>query len=166
MRRTDREITDFEKMLSVADACDCCRLGFVDGDEAYIVPLNFGYEVQDNTLILYFHGASEGRKLSLAKKSKLVSFEMDTGHALTEGATACAYSYLYQSLMGKGTITVLTDYEEKLHALRRIMEHYSDKGEWSFQEKVVNMVSVMRLEVTALSCKEHSGVPAKHGGPA
>ena len=95
-----------------------------------------------------------------------VSVEMDTGHALTEGATACAYSYLYQSLMGKGTMTVLAEYEEKLHALRRIMEHYSDKGEWSFQEKAVNMVSVMRLEVTALSCKEHSSIPAKHGGPA
>lgn len=38
MRRRDREIKDFSKMLDIMKACDCCRLGFVDEQEAYIVP--------------------------------------------------------------------------------------------------------------------------------
>ena len=43
MRRKDREITDFNKMLDIMEACDCCRIGLADKSEAYIVPLNFGY---------------------------------------------------------------------------------------------------------------------------
>ena len=44
MRRRDREITDREKMLEIVAECDCCRLGLVDNGEAYIVPMNFGFE--------------------------------------------------------------------------------------------------------------------------
>ena len=63
MRRKDREITDFHKMIEILNACDCCRIGLVDENEAYIVPMNFGYEVVDNSLTLYFHCAKEGKKL-------------------------------------------------------------------------------------------------------
>lgn len=38
MRRTDREILDFEQMLAVVEACSCCRLGLIDEAGAYIVP--------------------------------------------------------------------------------------------------------------------------------
>ena len=38
------------------------RLGFVDGDDAYIVPLNYGYEDKDGELVIYCHGAKDGRK--------------------------------------------------------------------------------------------------------
>ena len=41
MRRKDREVTDFDKMMEILSACDCCRLGLVDENGAYIVPLNF-----------------------------------------------------------------------------------------------------------------------------
>ena len=43
MRRKDREITDFEQMRAILDACDCARLGLVDEQGAYIVPMNFGW---------------------------------------------------------------------------------------------------------------------------
>ena len=65
MRRRDREITDREKMLEIVAECDCCRLGLVDNGEAYIVPMNFGFEDAGSALTLYFHCAAEGRKLDL-----------------------------------------------------------------------------------------------------
>ena len=40
MRRKDREVTDFSKMIDILKSCDCCRLGLVDGNEAYIVSMN------------------------------------------------------------------------------------------------------------------------------
>ena len=43
MRRTDREITDAEKITQIIQTCHCCRLGFCDNGAVYIVPLNFGY---------------------------------------------------------------------------------------------------------------------------
>lgn len=60
MRRRDREITDWEKMLEIVAECDCCRLGLVDNGKAYIVPMNFGFEDAGSALTLYFHCAAEG----------------------------------------------------------------------------------------------------------
>lgn len=44
MRRKDREITSYDKMLEIMQSCDCCRIGLKDKDSVYILPLNFGYE--------------------------------------------------------------------------------------------------------------------------
>lgn len=155
MRRKDREITDFAQMLAIVSACDCCRIGLVDSDGAYIVPMNFGFEVIDKHFVIYFHGAKTGKKLSLLKNQQFVSFEMDRKHELVRGEEACSYSFCYQSVMGKGTIKLLEKYEEKVHGLQAIMEHYSNQSEWKFREEQVNMVSVLQLEVTEWSCKEH-----------
>ena len=47
MRRSDREVTDPKQIRDIIDHCTCCRLGFWDGQEVYILPLNFGYEEAD-----------------------------------------------------------------------------------------------------------------------
>lgn len=155
MRRADREIREFDRMLAVADACDCCRLGLLDDAGAYIVPLNFGYEAEGEKLTLYFHGAGQGKKIDLILEQKSASFEMDTRHALVEGETACAYSYRYQSVMGRGRIRLIEEYEEKVHGLQAIMAHYSRDREFAFGEEAVNRTAVIKLEVEAWSCKEH-----------
>lgn len=155
MRRKDREVTDYNKMIEILSACDCCRLGLVDENGAYIVPLNFGYEEVDGKVLLYFHGSAVGKKIDLIKTQETASFEMDRKHQLVEGTIACAYSYLYQSIMGKGTIQMLDNYEEKVHALQVLMSHYSAKGEWQFKKEQVDLIAVIKMEVTNWSCKEH-----------
>lgn len=155
MRRKDREITDYNRMLEILDACDCCRIGLMDDKGAYIVPLNFGYENQDGKLVLYFHGATAGKKNDLIKEQPIASFEMDRKHELVEGQIACAFSYLYQCIMGKGNIQLVEEHEDKVDALQKIMSHYSDRKVWEFKEEQVRMVAVFKLEVTEWSCKEH-----------
>ena len=85
MRRKDREITDFKQIMEIIDRCDCCRVGFCDDGQVYIVPLNFGYAEENGKLTFYFHGAKEGRKIDLIGKAPKVGFEMDTDHKLNEG---------------------------------------------------------------------------------
>ena len=58
MRRKDREVKDFDRIAEIINGCDCCRLGLVDEGEAYIVPMNFGFDTADGKLNLYFHCAS------------------------------------------------------------------------------------------------------------
>ncbi len=70
MRRKDREVTDFDKMMEILSACDCCRLGLVDENGAYIVPLNFGYEEADGKLFLFSRRSSR-------KENR---FDPDTGN--------------------------------------------------------------------------------------
>ena len=39
MRRKDREVTDSQKIREIILSCRCCRLGFYDNGQVYIVPL-------------------------------------------------------------------------------------------------------------------------------
>ena len=40
MRRTERDITDLNKIKEIIENNQCCRLGFIDQSSVYIVPLN------------------------------------------------------------------------------------------------------------------------------
>ena len=155
MRRKEREVTDAAKINEIIGRCDCCRLGFVDGDEAYIVPLNFVMAEEDGRRVLYMHGAKEGRKANLIREKGRCSFEMDTTHQVLSADAACDFSYLYQSVMGKGSIAFVEDLEQKAAALNLIMGQYSGKSDWEFPAEMLKRTGLMRLEVEALSCKEN-----------
>ena len=155
MRRKDREVTDSTSIADIISRCNCCRIGFYDNGEVYIVPLNFGYTVNDNTYILYFHGAKEGRKIDLICKNPNVGFEMDTHYALNNADIACGYSARFQSIIGNGFVSMVSEHEEKKLGLSLLMEHNTGKRDWNFDEKMLNAVAVFKLVVTKMSCKEH-----------
>lgn len=85
MRRKDREVTDEARIDEIISRCNCCRIGFNDSGEVYIVPLNFGYVKQDGRRTFYFHSAKDGRKIDLVKDGYEVGFEMDCGYELHPG---------------------------------------------------------------------------------
>lgn len=155
MRRKDREITDNNRILEIMENCDCCRLGFYDGEEVYIVPLNFGYKSENESLTLYFHGAKEGRKVVLSNQVKTVGFEMDTNYKLHEAETACSHSARFDSIIGNGNISVVEELTEKEVALQLIMLKATHKADWMLTKNMLNSVCVIKVEVTKLSCKSH-----------
>lgn len=57
--------------------------------------------------------------------------------------------------MGTGTITTLSDREEKTEGLQKIMEHYTSKTQWEFDERILNITTVLKLSVKSLAGKEH-----------
>lgn len=152
MRRKEREVADRAKIIEIIESCDVCRLGMVDDFGAYIVPMNFGFE-DNGGLTLYFHCAVEGKKLDLLRKNPRASFEMDSRHELVAGVKACAYSYLYSSVMGRGVVRFLEG-GEKLSALGQIMAHYGVLNR-DFDPRALEKVTVIALEVTEMSAKEH-----------
>ncbi|MGN0135589.1 pyridoxamine 5'-phosphate oxidase family protein [Anaerotignum sp.] len=155
MRRKDREVTDFGKIMEIIDRCDCCRVGFCDEGQVYIVPLNFGYTEENGKITLYFHGAKEGRKMELIRKAPNVGFELDTDHKLNEAESACDYSYRFQSIIGNGKMSMIEDMEDKKRALNIVMKHATGKGDWEFDPNMLKVVATFKLEVETLSCKEH-----------
>ena len=155
MRRKDRKISDFSRMIEIVRTCDCCRLGLLDADEAYIVPMNFGLTAHEGLLTLFFHGAADARKIMWIRKQPRASFEMDRKHELLRGDTACAFSYRYQSVMGKGDIRLIESYEEKIRGLQTIMAHYSADSFKAFGKDQLEQLCVIRLDVTHWSCKAH-----------
>lgn len=136
-------------------ACPMMRLAFNDEGGPYIVPMNFGYENRDGQRVFYFHCAKEGRKMELIRRCPQAGFEMDTGYALRRGDTACAYSAAFASLIGTGDIRLVGQKEEKRAALALLMRHTAGDGPWTFEDRQVDAVTVFRLDVRQLSCKEH-----------
>lgn len=155
MRRKDREVKDRSKILEIIKSCDCCRIAFKEKEGTYILPLNFGLDDNENNLVFYFHGAKEGKKIELIKEQPIVGFELDTKHELVIGKTACAFSYCYQSVIGKGEISLVNDLNEKNFALNTIMKQYSSLDNTEFSDHMLNSVAVIKLKVLELSCKEH-----------
>ena len=157
MRRLERAVSDGNHVLEIIQSCDCCRVAFSEPDGPYIVPMNFGIESsQEGQMVLYFHGASAGKKGELMQKNPCVGFEMDTGHGLVPGAQACSCSFLYQSVIGKVKIEILSNLEEKKHGLTVLMRPYAPGKEWDFPSAMLERTAVFRLDVTEWSCKEHS----------
>lgn len=158
MRKGEREVTDLKKIREIVQDCKVCRLGFCEDGEVYIVPVNFGYEMEEKRLILYVHCAGEGRKIDLIKKEPRVGIEMDCHQELAEGKIACQYSYYYASLIGNGMVEIVKETEEKRKALGRIMEHQTgkvfDKSE--MEAKLVDVVTVLKISLDSYTCKSHS----------
>ena len=71
MRLKKREVTDKKVLGEILEECDVVRIGAVDEEGMFIVPVNFGYDFdtgeETTRLVLYFHGAAEGRKACLQK---------------------------------------------------------------------------------------------------
>lgn len=155
MRRKDREVTDPQRMDEIIDACDCLRLGIATGEAPYVVPLNFGYLRQGAAPVFYAHCAKEGRKLALLAQNPRVGFELDTNHLVHAADTGCEYSFRFQSVIGTGDVTFVQDMEEKKDALRRIVSHYSERGDWAFTDAQAASVTVLKLTVAEMACKEH-----------
>jgi nitroimidazol reductase NimA-like FMN-containing flavoprotein (pyridoxamine 5'-phosphate oxidase superfamily) len=154
MRRRDREVTDINDLLSIVEECRICHLGLIDDKGMYIVPLNYGYEYINQRLNLYFHSAHVGRKIDAIINNPNVCIEMDCDHRLIEGEKACDYSFGFKSIIGNGKASIVSDYNEKLKGLSLLMKHETQR-EFEFDEKMINQVSVIKVEVTEFTGKYH-----------
>ncbi|MBR2001398.1 MAG: pyridoxamine 5'-phosphate oxidase family protein, partial [Firmicutes bacterium] len=117
MTKRERQVTDREEILKILDKCKILHLGLVDGDEPYVVPMNYGYVMEGEQLTLYMHGATKGYKLDLMRKNPKVFFEMECDVQGFEGEIACQYGTVYQSIMGRGRAEIVEDVERKKEML-------------------------------------------------
>jgi hypothetical protein len=153
MRRSDKEITDKTEVVKIIEKCDVCRLALSENNIPYIVPMNYGYEYVNGKLILYFHGAKEGRKLDIMSKNPFACFEMDCSHKLIEADEACDYSMEYESVIGSGKISLCIDKSEKVNALKLLMKKYAKDKEFSFPDHAIESVTVFKLDVSEFTGK-------------
>lgn len=155
MRRKDRQVTNMDEIVSIIGKCEVCRLGLVDGGKPYVVPMNFGFEVQGTSLTLYFHCAKEGRKIDILRADPSVCFEMDCGHALVEGTNACNYGYRYESVIGNGKAEIVEEYDEKVRSLNKIMEKYAGTGDFSFSPNETASVTIIKIQTDDYTAKRN-----------
>lgn len=161
MTRREREITDQNEINRILDECKYLHLGLVDDGKPYVVPMNYGIDYDDaGNLIIYLHGATTGRKLDIIRKNSDCCFTMECNIQPFEGAMACQYGVAYECVMGMGQIHLIDDPAERERALQKIMKTQTGKEGFNFDERMVSIVSVMRIDVEELSAK-YRPLPAK-----
>ena len=156
MRRKDREITDFDEIMKIIERCDTCRLAIFDKEYPYIVPLNFGTDIIDGQLYLYFHSAKVGTKLDLIRENNKVSFEMDCNHNIILYDERMSCTMGYDSVIGQGVAEFVED-EDKLAALRILMRHYHNE-DFQFNTKMISATEVFRIKVMNITGKRRDNI--------
>jgi len=142
-------VTDIEEIERIIRKAISCRIGLVDADEPYVVPVCFGYERN----ALYFHGALKGRKVDLIKRNNKVCFEIDTDVEVVRSEEPCDWTMKYKSVIGVGKAHILENDEEKCHGLGLIMKQYTE-GKFSFPKPMLDSVLVVRIDIERITGKQ------------
>ena len=156
MTRRERQVTDIDEIIKILDKSKVLHLGLVDGDEPYVVPMNYGYIMEDGKLTIYLHGANRGRKLDLIRANPKVFFEMCCDIVPFEGEVACKYGITYASVMGRGIAEIVEDVEEKKLALSVLMKTQTGK-DFEFEEKMTKIVTIIKINTLEYTAKHRPG---------
>ena len=159
MTKRELQVTDLNEIRAILDTAKVLHLGLAVDNEPYVVPLNYGYTMEDGRLTLYLHGANQGKKLDMIRANPRVFFEMDCDRMPFDGVLPCQYGMVYSSVMGRGTAHIVEDVEEKKRAMSILMKTQTGK-DFSFNDRLVSIVAVIRIDVAEYTAK-HRPLPEK-----
>ena len=159
MTKRELQITDENQIRAILDEAKVLHLGLCVDNEPYVVPMNYGYTMEEGRLTFYLHGALRGKKLDMIRANNRVFVELDCNRVPFESDKPCQYGLGYSSVMGRGTATVVDDVEEKMKALTVLMKTQTGK-DFTFNEQLVSIVSVIRIDVAEFTAK-HRPIPER-----
>lgn len=153
MTKREREITDEIEKRELLEGCEYLHLGLVDKGKPYVLPLNYGVEYVAGKIHIYLHGARTGRKIDIIRENSDCCFTMERNVQGFEGKVACQYGMAYECLMGTGNVYIVDDTDEKIHGLHVLMKTQTGKEGFEFDDKIISIVTVMRIDVDEITAK-------------
>ena len=159
MTKRELQITDETQIRNILDTAKVLHLGLAVDNEPYVVPMNYGYTMEEGKLVIYLHSAVKGKKLDMLRKNPKVFFSVDCDRMPFEGKVACQYGLVDSSVMGSGTAQIVEDVEEKKRAMSALMKTQTGK-DFEFNEKLVSIVTVIRIDVAEYTAK-HRPIPER-----
>jgi hypothetical protein len=156
MRVSKKEIKDRVVITRLLSKSPVGRLGTI-GKDGYpvIKPLNIVYCEGK----IYFHSAKEGEKIEDIGRDSRVCFEIDCPIAYVKSTgIPCKADYLYQSVIVKGRASTVDDRQERLTALRALMDKYQPEGGYGdFSEEKGVLTAIVRIDIEVVTGKEDLG---------
>ena len=166
MRQASRQVRNIDQLHAIVEACHTVRIGALDEEGMFIVPMSFGYDWADPEspgnnapaprLALWVHSASEGPKPELFNREPRVAIEMDIEDGVIEGPYACAYSYAYRSIMGTGTVHRIQGTEAKRYGLTRIMHHLAPGASAGFTDQALARTNIYCIDIDSFTGKQRA----------
>ena len=152
MRRSEREIKNWNEIVDVLKRANTIRLGINGEPFPYVVPLSFGFEDNAGQLILYIHGAKEGFKHTLLDADNHVCIEADIFHQYVETAKG-GLTTEYESVIGFG-IAEAVHGEEAVKGLDLICSHCGYDG-YGYDTKVLSVMRIYRIILSSITGKRN-----------
>ena len=159
MTKRERQITDPAQIRAMLDSAKVLHLGLTDGQMPYVVPMNYGYTMENGKPVFYLHSALRGKKLDLIRKNPNVFVSLECDLQPFAGKVACQYGLAYSSVMGAGKAVIVEDVEEKKKAMSLLMRTQTGK-DFTFEDRLVSIVAVIRIDVEEYTAK-HRPIPEK-----
>jgi len=152
VRKAKQEIKDKAVLEEILSGAEICRLSMIDGELPYLVPVNYGYREGH----IYIHSAPAGKKIDLLKQNKRVCFEVEDTAEIVKGPEACDWTTRYRSVVGYGTVEILSDDESKQLGLEVIMAQYGAPELVRFDVLNLKRMVILKLKITSMSGKQSS----------
>jgi uncharacterized protein len=156
MRVNKKEIKDKAVITGLLLESPVGRLATV-GKDGYpvIKPLNFAYCEGK----IYFHSARAGEKMEHITGNKRVCFEIDLPITYVKSLSLpCKADYLYRSVIIKGRARIVEEENERLSALKYLMEKYQPEGGYGkFSEDKLQLTAVVSIDIEEMTGKEDLG---------
>ena len=159
MTRREKQVTDEQAILHILDTAQVVHLGLAVEGEPYVVPMNYGYTLENGELTLYIHSSCKGKKWDMLRQNPNVFFVLDCDRISFEGDVACRYGMAYSSLMGRGQAEFVEDIAEKQIALSAIMKAQTGK-DFTFEPKMTTIVTIVKIKASEYTAK-HRSLPEK-----
>jgi len=142
MRRKEKQVSDISVLHNVIYNAKICRIGLVNDNLPYVIPMSFGF---DGTYI-YFHSAISGEKVEILKKNNHVCIEFEHNISIIEHEKPCNWGADYLTVVVHGTAEIMVDPAKKSYGLNQIISHYKvGTQEYLFSDEELKTVLVYKI---------------------
>jgi nitroimidazol reductase NimA-like FMN-containing flavoprotein (pyridoxamine 5'-phosphate oxidase superfamily) len=157
-RLPQRGAYDRQTAYAILDEGLVCSLGFVHEGQPYVIPTGYGRQGD----FLYVHGSAASRMLRTIEQGVPVCVSVTLLDGLVLARSAFHHSMNYRSVVVLGTAEKITGDDEKLRALRAIVDHLLP-GRWEEvrppNDNELLATSVLRVPLEEASAKVRTGPP-------
>ncbi|MDR2081947.1 MAG: pyridoxamine 5'-phosphate oxidase family protein [Campylobacteraceae bacterium] len=160
MRRAEFDIKDETELVKFLHEASFGTLCINDKPYPYAVGVNFIFHDK----CIYFHGAMNGRKYSLACKNPHASFSAVKEYAFIPSyffsGFACGASQYFISVFLEGELRIMEDKTQKAAALELLMKKYQNEGKYEHlhaYDKMLDKTAVFQFQIASSSLKIKAG---------
>lgn len=157
-RGAKRAVYDHATVHKILDDSFLCHVGYVWEGRPIVIPTAYGREGER----IYLHGAVANRMMKGLVSAGQASIVVTHLDGLVLARSAFHHSANYRSVALFGNVKQLKDEEEKLHALKVVMEQMLP-GRWDEcrlpSAKELNATLVLEITIDYASAKVRTGDP-------
>lgn len=153
MRRSDREVSDINRIYDILSRCDTINLGMNGGVAPYVIPMTFGCAIEEGKIVVYFHSALGGRKWDILNNDPNVCVEAHLYYKTVKENDKITAKY--ESVIGTGKAVKVEDQKDKVAAFKIMLEHYKESGFPAESCKGLPMCEVFKVVLDEVSGKHN-----------